>query len=125
MAPDDGGNGTRVASPRDVTLKGLRIAEQQRRARQGVRSKLQEPLGLVGAKAVPPPDLGQLGDLAEHRSRRTKAYLTDQASIDPQRLYGCRGHVDSPPAKGCPRVDLLLQGVRTVPPARWPGGCRT
>lgn len=83
------------------------LADRQRKEQLGHIADLQDLLGMSpSAKELPPPDRAMLLDLAEHRSRQAKAYLTNDAGIKAQRLFECRGLVeDKAPAA---RVDLLL-----------------
>lgn len=82
------------------------LAERKRQEELGLLAKLQT---LVGA--APPPlgarDRDRLTQLADARAQAAKAFLVDEAGIDPGRLFTCRPRVDAE-SQAQPRVDLVL-----------------
>jgi hypothetical protein len=84
------------------------LAERRRKEQEGMLSKLQGLLGVNAHQPPPPADRGALIELAERRSLVVKNALAGDSGIDPARLFSCRGSVETAPAHGGPRVDLLL-----------------
>lgn len=84
---------------------GPALAERRRQEELGLFAKLQK---LVGAPPQQQPQDGErLVQLADARAQAAKAFLVDEAGIDPGRLFTCRPRVEAE-VKAMPRVDLVL-----------------
>lgn len=84
---------------------GPALAERRRLDELGLLGKLQK---LMGSAAEPQPqDRNRLSQLADARAQAAKAFLVEDAAIDPGRLFTCRPRVEAD-AGAVPRVDLVL-----------------
>lgn len=85
---------------------GPALAERKRQEELGLFAKIQKMMG-----SAPPPlgpqDRDRLVELADSRAQAAKAYLVDEAGINPGRLFTCRPRVETD-AAALPRVDLVL-----------------
>ncbi|HLO77042.1 MAG TPA: DUF748 domain-containing protein [Magnetospirillum sp.] len=83
------------------------LAERKRQEDLGLLAKLQKMVGAAPKPETLPVDHDQLLQLADGRAQAAKAFLVDEARIDPGRLFTCRPRVEVE-AKAAPRVDLVL-----------------
>lgn len=92
-----------VATPGD----GPALVERKQREDAGLLAKLQKLVGASPAQQTLPGERERLAELADARAQAAKAFLVDDAGIDPSRLFTCRPRIDGA-AQAVPRVDLVL-----------------